>query len=113
MTFLNRGECPMGNRSEEKERCGCRSLCGGIQVPTDAERVALNAMRSIRDQARALREKMARFETGGSAEEESERVRMRQEIDRLRREWQEWEKKRERASKERMILLGHEEPDNN
>lgn len=103
----------MGNRSEEKERCGCSNLCGGIQVPADAERVALNAMRSIRDKAKALREKMAGIETTGSAEEESERVRMRQEIDRLRSEWQGWEKKRERAAKERMILLGHEEPDNN
>ncbi|MBN1104837.1 MAG: hypothetical protein JXL84_15575 [Deltaproteobacteria bacterium] len=103
----------MNKKDEEQESCGCGNFCGGIDVPTEAERVALDGMRSVRNEAKALKEKMARIEKEGSAEEKAERDLVRREIDRLRSEWQEWEKKREEAAKERMILLGHEKPDNN
>lgn len=100
----------MENRNDEQEFCRCKSTCSEIQVPTEDELVALNAMRSIKEQAKALKEKMDQVERKEAADGDSERVRIRQELDRLRKEWQEWEKRKNRAASARMIFLGHEEP---
>jgi hypothetical protein len=107
--FLACKEDFMGNKSDGQV-CGSKSLCGGIEVPSDDELVALNAMRSLREKAKTIREKMDQLERNGGVGDRSERVRMRQELDRLRMEWREWEKKKNRAARERMTLLGHEDP---
>jgi hypothetical protein len=100
----------MENGNDEQGLCACKSACRQIEVPTEDELVALNAMRSIKEKAKALKEKMDQVESKEAADGGSERARIRQEMDRLRKEWQEWEKRKDRAASQRMILLGHEEP---
>jgi hypothetical protein len=101
----------MGSRKNEDYRCVCTGHCGEIQVPTEDERVALNAMRSIREKARELKEKMACCASKEAGGEGSEILGMRARLDELRREWRAWESKKDMAARERMILLGHEEVD--
>jgi hypothetical protein len=100
----------MDHRDNEIKSCECGNLCGGIQVPTEDELVALNAMRSVREKARVLSRQLVRLAGSPAGKEGPEGDRMRQELDRLKREWHEWERRKERAANERMILLGHEDP---
>ncbi|MEW6665559.1 MAG: hypothetical protein AB1512_10130 [Thermodesulfobacteriota bacterium] len=91
--------------------CGCKNLCREVEIPSDDELVALNAMRSIREKAKALREEMDRLQKTEPAQAGPERIRMQRQLDLLKQEWQEWEKKKNIAAKEKMVLLGHEDPD--
>jgi hypothetical protein len=100
----------MENGDNVLKSCECSNMCGEIQVPTEDELNALNAMRSLRQKARLLKLQLDRLERNEAGKEELEKDRVRLELDRLRREWLEWECRRQRASNERMILLGHEAP---
>jgi hypothetical protein len=88
----------------------CQNVCGNIQVPTDEELVALNAMRAIKERVRTLKRRIAAIHESGHGEHGEELPEMEKEMARLREEWREWEEERRKAAKERMILLGHEEP---
>jgi hypothetical protein len=41
-------------------------------------------------------------------EEKGEALALEEQMEELKAEWNEWEEKRKKAAKERMILLGHE-----
>jgi uncharacterized coiled-coil DUF342 family protein len=88
----------------------CGRGCRRLQVPAEDELRALNAMRDIKVKARGLKEEISRLasSTGGKNDEIA---RLESEVERLRKEWQEWEEKRREAARMRMILLGHERPD--
>lgn len=87
----------------------CDHGCRRVQVPTEEELVALNAMRDIKKEASSLKERIRRLEGTAGAPERTE---LQERIDRLKKEWNGWEEKRKAEAKRRMILLGHEEPDN-
>jgi hypothetical protein len=86
-----------------------RTSCpGSIEIPTEEEREALAAMKAIKDRVRVLKSQLVSLKTaegeGGSVEERALEVQLSQ----LRGEWDTWEERRQRAQKERMMLLGHE-----
>jgi hypothetical protein len=79
--------------------------CKRVQVPTEEEVAALNAMRDIKKEARSLKERMQSLQV-----DSRERLELQERIDRLKTEWSGWEEKRKAEAKRRMILLGHEKP---
>jgi predicted nuclease with TOPRIM domain len=82
--------------SPEEDKC-----CKRLEVPSEDEVVALNAMRAIKDRVRDLRKRLSEI---------SESIlELEQEMAELKVQWNDWEEKREKAARERMILLGHEE----
>jgi hypothetical protein len=89
----------------------CENHCKGVEVPTEEEVVALNAMREIRNEAKVLKAQIEslRKRTDGEADEELAAAEIA--VERLRMQWQECQQRRKKAARERMILLGHEEPD--
>ncbi|MFC1532608.1 hypothetical protein ACFL7M_04485 [Thermodesulfobacteriota bacterium] len=83
--------------------------CQPIEVPTKDELAALNAMRLIKDRVRDLKKMLSKVSSSENSGDVSEIRDLEKEMTRLKTEWKEWEKKKEDAAKERMILLGHEE----
>jgi hypothetical protein len=85
-------------------------ICPGkIKVPTEEERKALGAMKSIKEQVRASKKRLASLHTSANDEKADEIRTVENEQARLKAEWDQWEEKRKAAAKERMIILGHEE----
>ena len=85
------------------------SCCKRPQVPSEEEMVALNAMRSIKERVRDLKKRLSEVSSSQKEGEVEEALELKQKMDALKAQWNEWEEKRQRAAKERMILLGHEE----
>ena len=83
---------------------------GQLEIPTPREQKALAAMRSIKDQVKPLKERLASLEGSGEGAGQ-EGMKVKGELDRLKGEWDGWEAERRAAAKERMIILGHEEAD--
>ena len=81
------------------------SCPGKLQVPTEEEKEALDAMKSIKERVRALKKHLT---SPGLNETTGERLTLEKELAHLKVEWDEWDQKRQNAAKERMILLGHE-----
>lgn len=88
----------------------CENHCRRIEVPTEEEVVALNAMRAIKQEVKLLKERL-RTLPQTFPESLQERIELQEKLSRFKLEWDGWEKKRKAAAKERMVLLGHEEPD--
>jgi len=86
-----------------------RSCPGKMEVPTEKETEALGAMKSIKEQVRALKKRLASLNASDSNEEVDEILTKENELVRLKVDWNRWEEKRKAAAKERMIILGHEE----
>lgn len=88
---------------------GCERACGKVDVPTEDEVAALKALRSIKERVRELKKiKSGLSERCGETVEPRS---LEREMAELKMKWEEWEEKRKRAARERMILLGHEDPD--
>ncbi len=87
-----------------------RPCPGQLEIPTLREQKALAAMRAIKEQVKPLKERLSSLEKTdqGSGREA---VTVREELARLKGEWDAWETERRAAAKERMILLGHEDPE--
>lgn len=88
----------------------CENHCRRIEVPTEDELVALNAMRAIKQEVKLLKERL-RALPQTLPESLQERIELQEKLGRFKLEWEDWEKKRKAAAKKRMVLLGHEEPD--
>ena len=92
--------------NREAEACctpdGC---CKPMDIPTDDEVKALNALKSIKEKVRDLKKKLAEMPDGSD-----EKNAIENRLEQLKHEWEEWEEKRKEATRIRMILLGHEEP---
>ncbi|MBL7205436.1 MAG: hypothetical protein ISS63_14095 [Desulfobacteraceae bacterium] len=86
-----------------------RTCAGKMEVPTENEREALGAMKSIKERVRALKKRLASLDASDSDEGAAEILTVEDELARLRVDWNRWEEKRKAAAKERMIILGHEE----
>jgi len=81
------------------------SCPGRLQVPTEEEKEALDAMKSIKERVRALKKSLAASERDAATGETQV---LEKELAHLKVDWDEWEQKRQKAAKERMVLLGHE-----
>jgi hypothetical protein len=87
----------------------CSVRCEGAEVPGKEELAALNAMRAIKARGKHLKKRLAEIESSSRQEDREAARALEVELERLRRKWKEWEKKREEATRQRMILLGHHE----
>jgi hypothetical protein len=103
-----KGGINMRKENEILTPLNCIEGCHKVEVPSDDEVVALEAMRTIKDRVREIKRDI--FDLSDNERDETYRKELENEMIRLRAEWKEWEKKREEAAKVRMILLGHEEP---
>jgi len=88
---------------------GYLKTCHQPKVPSDAEIEALNALRKIKEEVRALKRRISQISTSPEREKNLALKELENEMVRLKEQWREWDKKREVATRERMILLGHEE----
>jgi hypothetical protein len=86
-----------------------RTCPGKVEVPTEKEREALGAMKSIKERVRELKRHLASLDTLGLDQDAGEILTKENELARLKVDWNRWEEKRKAAAKERMIILGHEE----
>ncbi len=84
------------------------SCQGKLEVPTEKEREALAAMKSIKESVRALKKRMIALRASGRDETTGEVPELEKELAHLKVDWDKWEQKKQKAAKERMILLGHE-----
>ena len=85
------------------------SRCQGkLEVPTEKERGALAAMKSIKERVRELKKRLAALKVSKNDETTGEILELEKELARLKMDGEKWEKRRQEAAKERMILLGHE-----
>jgi hypothetical protein len=84
------------------------SCQGKLEVPTEKEREALAAMKSIKEEVRALKKRLTPLKASGRDETTGEILELEKELAHLKVDWDKWEQKRQMAAKERMILLGHE-----
>ena len=88
----------------------CSKTCGKVEVPSEDELFALNAMRAIKEKVRDMRSRLSALSSGAGEEKPGEKESLEKELERLKSEWESWERKRRKAAHERMVLLGHEEP---
>jgi len=72
--------------------------------------VALQSLRSIKERVRQLKSRMRSIGTSKNNRDGEELSTLKKELERLRSDWDQWETKRQKAARERMILLGHEDP---
>jgi len=89
-------------RNGQGEGDGCARACGPHEIPTQKEKEALDALRGIKQRVREVKEQLE----GAPGNEALE-----QELKGLREEWDTWQKRKEEAARERMVLLGHADPD--
>jgi len=86
---------------------------GKLEVPTEEEREALRAMKSIKERVRAVKKRLRFLSASDSNESAEEGIELEEELAKLKVDWDIWEEERRKAAKERMITLGHEEPEQN
>ena len=98
----------MDNNIEGKS--ACVHSCKKIDVPTDEEVCALNELRCIKERVRELKKKISDLSAGLVAGTREDLMILERQMEDLKEEWLSWEEKRQQASKERMIILGHEQP---
>ena len=100
----------MNRDHDDFKRDDCGSSCKPVEIPTEDEREALDALRTIKDRVREIKKRLADLRNGEN-EESEENEKFDKELQALRAEWKKWEIKRDQAARERMIRLGHIEPD--
>ena len=98
----------MDNNLEGKS--ACVHSCKKIDVPTDEEVCALNELRCIKERMRDLKKKISDLSAGLVAGTRDDLMILEKQMEDLKGEWLSWEEKRQQAAKERMIILGHEQP---
>ena len=88
----------------------CVHSCKKIDVPTDEEVCALNELRCIKERVRELKKKISDLSAGLVAGTGDDLLLLEKQMEDLKQEWLSWEEKRQQAARERMIILGHEQP---
>jgi hypothetical protein len=91
-------------------KTACVHSCKKLDVPTDEEVCALNELRSIKERARELKKKISDLSAGVVPGTRDDLMILEKEMADLKEEWLSWEEKRQLAARERMIILGHENP---
>jgi hypothetical protein len=90
-----------------------KKTCQRIEVPTDDEVEALNAMKNLKQRVREIKKKISEISSNRKKEDRSGLSRLERDLLQLKTEWDQWEEKRNKAARDRMILLGHEEEEQN
>jgi len=98
----------MNNHPEGKS--ACVHSCKKIDVPTEDEVCALNELRCIKERVRELKKKISDLSAGLVAGTRDDLMIMEKEMADLKEAWLSWEEKRQQAARQRMIILGHEQP---
>lgn len=97
----------MTDKTDLNDSLPIASCPGKIELPTPKERECLNAMRAIKDRVREIK-KILR----ACLPNDPEKIKnLEQNLKVLKEQWDRWEKSWQAAVRERMIYLGHEEPD--
>jgi hypothetical protein len=99
----------MRNKKIEETSAEIDSCCKKLEVPSEDEVVALNAMRAIKERVRDLKKRLSEISSSNKGEDKAEALELEEKMQALKAQWNEWEEERKKAAKERMILLGHEE----
>jgi len=97
------------NSNLEEKPTGVHS-CKKIDVPTDEEICVLNELRCIKERVRELKKKISDLSAGLVAGTGDDLLLLEKQMEDLKEEWLSWEEKRQQAARERMIILGHEQP---
>lgn len=100
----------MDEKDKKTERSNCSNTCSQVEVPSREEVTALDNMRKIKIRVRELKKMVSEISSNRTTGENGKIAELEREMARLKKEWNEWEKRREDAAHQRMILLGHEEP---
>jgi hypothetical protein len=93
-----------------EEKSACVQGCKKIDVPTDEEVHALHELRCIKERVRELKKRISDLSAGLTAGTRDDLMILEKEMADLKGEWVSWEEKRQQAARERMIILGHENP---
>ena len=99
---------PFKEVSDDDPNCGC----GLKEVITPEEESILARMREIKEQVRPVAGKLREVQAfiGKRTDQSPEFAGIFAQIEELRREWKEWEKKLQEAGDRKMIMLGHRAP---
>ena len=87
-----------------------QACTGKIEIPTKRELEALAKMKTIKERVRELKGAINLFQEAEHENNLAAISEAKQELARMKIEWETWENERKQAAHERMILLGHEEP---
>jgi hypothetical protein len=98
---------PMTDKMDLNDSLPIASCPGKIELPTPKERECLTAMRTIKDRVREIKKMLRACHTNDQEKTKN----LEQELKALKEQWDGWEKSWQAAVRERMIYLGHEEPD--
>jgi hypothetical protein len=96
--------------SDLEEKSACAHSCKKLDVPTDDEVCALNELRCIKERVRELKKRISDLSAGLVAGTRDDLMMLEEQMEDLKEEWLSWEERRQQAAKERMIILGHEQP---
>ena len=91
-------------KAEQEKTC-----CKMMELPSDDELTALNAMRSIKEKVRDIKKQLSEADVVKEESDSKKGSTLEKEMTRLKAEWDLWEQKRKEAERARMIALGHEE----
>ncbi len=83
-------------------------ICKGIDVPNDNEVEALSAMKALKLRVREIKKKISDISLTNKKGKNESLLALEKDLVRLKEEWDRWDKKRSKAARERMVLLGHE-----
>ncbi len=106
---------PIERDTESASSC---SVCAPKLALTPEEEAILGRMRAIKQQARPIAERLKvlaqeaqgiSVESGGG-KGGGEWAALHDELNRLRRDWKEWENRLDEAIERKLILLGHRQP---
>jgi len=96
--------------SNPESKPACVHSCKKIDVPTEEELCALNELRCIKERVRELKKKISDLSAGLMPGTRDDLMVLEKEMADLKEEWLSWEDKRQQAARERMVILGHEQP---
>lgn len=98
----------MGKNGDTENQDACTQLCKGVDVPSEEEMEALNALRAIKEKVRDLKKQRTELSSSNENGNGARISELDEEMALLKNDWDEWEAKRNEAARQRMIILGHE-----
>ena len=99
----------MGKKDLPQDVLPSASCPGQIELPTPKERESLDAMRSIKENARELKKRLRLLKSSGTEENAGRVTELEEELAVLQKEWEKLEKKWKADVRGRMVYLGHDE----
>jgi chromosome segregation ATPase len=94
----------------QENQLDCTPGCSEVEVPTELELKALNALRGIKSRVRKIKEEISKLTQKHGRDKDEEIRNLQEQLAALKQDWNRWDEKRKEAAKIRMIMLGHEEP---